>query len=123
MLTIDILKEYGANVEEGLARCLNNEDFYLRLVGIALGDGNFARLENAVAAEDVKEAFEAAHALKGALGNLSLTPLFDPASRLTEVLRGAASFDEGLHGTKEEAVAYAAEIRDQKARLDALAAE
>ena len=28
MLTIEKLKEYGANVEEGLARCLNNEAFY-----------------------------------------------------------------------------------------------
>ena len=41
MLTVAVLKEKGSRVEEGLARCMNNETFYLRLVGMALKDGNF----------------------------------------------------------------------------------
>ena len=101
MLTIDALREYGADVDEGLTRCMGNEAFYIRLTGVALADGNFARLESALAEQNAQEAFEAAHALKGALGNLSLTPLFEPAKQLTEILRGAESFDECLHGTKE----------------------
>ena len=88
MITIEKLKEYGANVEEGLGRCFNNEAFYLRLVGMGLADKNFDRLKEAVAAQNTAEAFEAAHALKGAIGNLSLTPLFAPLSELTELLRG-----------------------------------
>ena len=32
MLTIDSLRRFGANTEEGLSRCMDNEDFYLRLV-------------------------------------------------------------------------------------------
>ena len=32
MITIDSLREYGANVEEGLARCMGKEEFYLMLV-------------------------------------------------------------------------------------------
>ena len=32
MLTIDALKEYGANVDEGLGRCMGNEALYLKLV-------------------------------------------------------------------------------------------
>ena len=90
MLTVDALKERGAKVEEGLARCMNNEGFYLRLVDMALKDTNFEALRAALAQNDAKAAFEAAHALKGALGNLSLTPLFEPASALTELLRGVA---------------------------------
>ena len=35
MLTIEKLKAYGANVDEGLSRCMNNETFYLRLVNMA----------------------------------------------------------------------------------------
>ena len=40
-MTIDDLKTYGANTEEGLKRCMNNEGFYLRLVKMIPGDANF----------------------------------------------------------------------------------
>ncbi len=88
MLTIDALKAYGADTLTGLSRCLNNEAFYLRLVKMSLADANFDRLKAALEARDYVQAFEAAHALKGSLGNLSLTPLFDPICTLTERLRG-----------------------------------
>ena len=89
MITIEKLAAYGADTKAGLGRCLNNEAFYLRLVGKEMEDPNFARLQEAMAAGDMKAAFEAAHALKGALGNLALTPIFEPVSELTELLRGA----------------------------------
>ena len=38
MLTIETLKEFGADVNEGLNRCMNNESFYLMLIGKALAD-------------------------------------------------------------------------------------
>lgn len=38
MLTIDALKTYGADVNDGLARCMNNQDFYFRLIEKALED-------------------------------------------------------------------------------------
>ena len=38
-------------------------------------------------AGDYRQGFEAAHALKGVLGNLSLTPLYERISALTELLR------------------------------------
>jgi len=88
MLTVDTLRAFGANTEEGLGRCLNNEAFYLRLVGKGLADANFDRLKDAIASGDVTAAFEAAHALKGTTGNLALTPIFNPVSELTEKLRG-----------------------------------
>ena len=88
MLTVDALKAYGANTEEGLARCFNNDAFYLRLVGMGLADKNFDRLKEAMEAQDIPAAFEAAHALKGAIGNLALTPIYAPVSELTERLRG-----------------------------------
>lgn len=87
MLTIESLQALGANTEEGLGRCMGNEALYLRLVNMAAGDKNFDILENAMETRDRESAFEAAHALKGVLGNLSLTPLFESASALTELLR------------------------------------
>lgn len=87
MLTIETLQKFGADTKEGLGRCMNNEGLYLKLVGMVLGDAGFGKLKDALAAGDVQAAFEAAHALKGVLGNLSLTPLYVPASELTELLR------------------------------------
>ncbi len=87
MLTLETLRSYGANVDEALGRCMNNEAFYLRLVKMAVADGNFARLSESIENGDRDAAFEAAHALKGVLSNLALTPMLRPASELTELLR------------------------------------
>lgn len=88
-MTLDDLRAYGANVDEGLGRCMGMEAVYLRLVGTIASEQNFGRLQEAIAAGDLDSAFEAAHALKGVLGNLSLTPLFDPMSELCEALRAS----------------------------------
>ena len=93
MLTIDALRDYGADVEQGLQRCMNNEAFYLRLVGMAVGDASFDKLRAAVDAGDLAAAFEAAHALKGVLGNLALTPAYELTSEITELLRARESAD------------------------------
>ena len=87
MLTIDKLNNFGAKVSEGLGRCLNNEAFYFRLIGMAAEDASFDILEQALAKGDLEAAFGAAHTLKGAMGNLALEPIFRPASQLTELLR------------------------------------
>ena len=97
MITLDALAAYGADTKAGLNRCMNNEGFYLRLVNMELNDENVTRLTQAVAAGDARAAFEAAHALKGAAGNLALTPIYEPVSRLTELLRNADTVD----GTQE----------------------
>ena len=88
MLTLDNLRAYGANIEEGMGRCFYNESFYLRLVGMGLADANFDKLAAAVEANDVKNAFEAVHALKGSIGNLALSPIYNPICEMTEMLRG-----------------------------------
>ena len=89
MITIEGLRAFGAGVDEGLARCMNNEAFYLRLVNMELGDVNFTKLQDALSSGKTQEAFAAAHALKGVLGNLALTPIYQPMTELTEILRNA----------------------------------
>ena len=74
MLTVNKLKTFGADVESGLARCMNNEAFYLKMVNMAAEDAGFERLKAAVESKEIPRIFEAAHALKGMLGNLALTP-------------------------------------------------
>ena len=87
MITIDALKDLGANTDEGLARCMNNEAFYLRMVGMALADEGYEKLDEAVRRGDLDEGFERAHALKGILSNVSLTTLAEPVIEITEDLR------------------------------------
>ena len=87
MLTLDALRRYGANTDEGMARCLNNEAFYLRMVGMLSSDTHAEALGQAVAAGDLQAAFEAAHALKGSLANLALTPALNAVNEVLEPLR------------------------------------
>lgn len=96
MLTIETLRQNGVNTNEGLARLMNNEAFYLRLVNMALDDAGFGKLADAIERDDKKAAFEAAHALKGVLGNLSLTPLYEKTSEMTELLRAGKDADYAL---------------------------
>ena len=111
MLTIDALRRYGANTEEGLGRCLNNEGFYLRLVNKALMDTGFEKLSAAVEAGDKQAAFDAAHALKGSMGNLALTPIYRPVVERTELLRS---------GEDADYKAYLAQILEARDTLKAL---
>ena len=94
-MTLDALRAYGANVDEGMGRCLNDETFYLEMVSMALADGNFEKLRDAMDAGDARAAFTAAHSLKSAVGNVALTPIFEPVCVLTELLRGKDTPVEG----------------------------
>ena len=92
-MTIENLEAYGANTKEGLQRCLNNESFYIRMVKMIPGDANFQKLYAAIDAGDLETAFDAAHALKGSVGNLALTPISEPIFELTELLRSKTEAD------------------------------
>ena len=110
-MTINDLKAYGANLEEGLSRCMNNESFYLRLVKMIPGDANFQKLYDAIGSGDLDAAFEAAHALKGSTTNLALTPVSAPVVEITELLRARAQTDYNtlIHQIRE--------ARDELARI------
>ena len=93
MLTIQKLQEYGVNTKEGLARCMNMEKFYFRMLGMGLKNDSFDKLEKCLAEGNLEDAFEQAHALKGVVGNLAISPIFVPLSDLTEALRAKKDLD------------------------------
>ena len=106
MSKLDKLIEY-INTKEGLERCLNNEDFYLRLVNKALNDDSYFKLKEELENKNLDEAFKIAHSLKGVIGNLSLTPMYEIIYELTERLRKKEDIDysnylEGLFRIREE---------------------
>lgn len=93
MLTIETLNELGVNTKEGLTRCMNNEKFYFKMLKMGLGSDQFEKLGAALEGGNLDDAFEAAHALKGVLGNLALTPIYTPLAEMTELLRAKKSED------------------------------
>ena len=93
MITIEALKSYGANTQEGLTRCMNNEEFYIMIVNKTLEDNRLGQLEQQINNGDLEAAFETAHALKGVYSNLSLDPLTKPISEITELLRVRSDAD------------------------------
>ena len=114
MLTVELLKEYGANTAEGISRCVNNEQFYLRMVKKVSADPNFEALESAIKAHDLNKAFEAAHAIKGITGNLSLDPILLPVKEITEWLR---------NGEDRDYAPYVELIMEKKRELDKICAD
>ena len=93
MLSIETLTEFGVNTKEGLTRCMNNEKFYFKMIKMGLASDQFDKLGAALENNKLDEAFEAAHALKGVLGNLALTPVYNPLAEMTELLRAGKSED------------------------------
>ena len=93
MLSMETLKEYGVKTNQGLERCCNMEAFYFKMITASVSDANFEKLGKALEANDLQEAFEAAHALKGIAGNLALDPLYDAVCDIVEPLRSKTEMD------------------------------
>ena len=107
MASLEDLRAYGANVEEGLNRCVNNEEFYFKMVKKAVDDQSFEDLKKAIDEKNLDQAFEIAHALQGVFANLALTPLSEPISEAVELLRNRTDTDysgylEKIAKAKEE---------------------
>ena len=107
MLTLEKLEELGIDTKEGLMRCMNNEIFFFKMISMAISNEYFESLGKALEEGDLDTAFEAAHALKGVIGNLALAPIYNPLAEITELLRArkAADYVSMYHPVKE--------IRDQ----------
>lgn len=104
MTKIEKLKNAGCDVETAVKRCDDDVAFYLELVESALEESRYEKIRSQLEADDWKGAFESFHALKGISANLSLTPLTQTASELTELFRPLkkAPFTEPLLRLLEE---------------------
>lgn len=83
----EVLEDYGVNYDFTMERFMGNEMLYVKILCKLGGDDNARKLNDAVAAGDMTEAFNAAHALKGVSANLGLTPLMDAVQNILEPLR------------------------------------
>ena len=108
-MKIDDLKAFGANTDDGVSRCFGNEEFYLKMVRSLPSEAAFGRLQDAISAKDLDAGFEAAHALKGVLSNLSITPILKPIEEMTELLRARTDTDYS---------ALLAQVMEKRAELE-----
>ena len=86
---LDVLEDWGCDIDEGLERLGGDEEFYETLLSGFVQENSMGVLTEAMDAGDYRRAFEAAHGLKGDTGNLSLTPLYEAVCSLVEDLRPA----------------------------------
>ena len=87
MNLLEELKELGVNVEEGLGRLNKNEALYKKLLSNFTGMIENYCIQPDFEESNYEEITEKAHAIKGAAGNLSITPIYDAYTRIVDLLR------------------------------------
>ena len=83
----EALQNWGCDIPGAMRRFLDDEGLYISCLATMLADENFGLLGEAVKENDVTKAFEAAHSLKGTLGNMGLTPMYEIIIQIVEPLR------------------------------------
>ncbi|NLU23464.1 MAG: Hpt domain-containing protein [Clostridiales bacterium] len=111
MMLLERLKDWGCDTDAALKRVVDDKELYCSLLTDYRDTFDVAPLREMIRKNQCEQAFDAAHGLKGVFGNLGLQPLFDPISRITEVLRSGSC--EGLEKDLRE-------LEEKKAEFDAI---
>ncbi|WP_343208420.1 Hpt domain-containing protein [Anaerolentibacter hominis] len=116
----EIFQLYGADYENTMNRFMGNEEMYLRILDMLFKDDNLEKLGTALEEQDYKSAFEAAHTLKGVVGNMGLTPLYDAVCAIVEPLRaGMETLDyralyQNIQSCFEDADQFRSRLKETK---------
>ncbi len=110
MALLEELRGLGSNVDEGLERFMGNMALYERMLRKLPDMVRKTDVEGAFASGELKEAEERAHALKGATGNLSVTPLYEGYTKVVDLLRAgqaneAKAVYDGMVSIQEQIIA------------------
>ena len=81
------LSKAGVNTNEAIARFGGNKEAYEKALKGFSEEPYFSRLRQAVKERKLEDAFQAAHALKGQVGNLGMTRFFEDLCPLVTELR------------------------------------
>lgn len=88
---IDALRAWNCDIDGAMERFMDDEELYISCLAIVCSDNAFDQLASALKSGNITAAFEAAHTLKGVLGNMGLTPMYDTAIQIVEPLRAGNS--------------------------------
>ncbi len=82
-----ILQEMGCEMEETMERFMDDQEFYVECFQKFIEHKEIETLGVTMESGDIEESFMRAHTLKGTLGNLGLTPIYDQMVVIVEFLR------------------------------------
>lgn len=83
----DELKALDVDIDVGLQRLNGNKNLYTRLLGSFVKTINEYYVQPDFDSNDYKETTDRAHAIKGASGNLSITPVYEAYTQIVDLLR------------------------------------
>lgn len=86
MTVKEIYEAIGGNYDTIMSR-LKSEDRVEKYLKLFLEDESFGVLQKSLEQGDAKEAFRAAHNLKGVCQNMAFDTLYEMSSEITELLR------------------------------------
>ena len=94
--------ESKGNYNDALARMMNDA-LIVRMISKFMNDNAVLKMVSLYENKDYRALFSTAHTLKGVAGNLSLTPLFEIASTITEATRNedGANLDKEIKELQE----------------------
>lgn len=102
----DLLEKNGCMDMNGtMDRFMNDEDFYMEVLGEAIEDPGFELLGQQLSDQDAKEAFNTAHMLKGIISNCGITPVYDLIVKIVEPLRNGSTEWKQLSKTYDKLMA------------------
>ena len=87
MSLCDELRTFGVDVDGGVKRLGGAEALYQKLLGSFVGMVKEHYVPEDFDGSDYAETIEHAHAIKGASGNLSLTPIYEAYTEIVALLR------------------------------------
>lgn len=87
MSLLEELKGLGVNIDEAVERFMGNVSLYERMLGTFPGMIESCSVDPDFDCNDYSEVIEKTHAIKGAAGNLSITPLYEAYTEIVSLLR------------------------------------
>lgn len=84
---LEDLRNENCDVDGAMERCLNDESFYLSCLKEVFKDTNFEKIGIEIKKGNIDTVFECSHSLKGVVGNLGITPLYNKLIEIVNDLR------------------------------------
>lgn len=99
MSMIEELKELGVQAEEGIDRFGGDEELYVELMEDVVTEIEAHEVLRYFEENDLDTALANAHCLKGALGNMCITPLYEAYEAIVRMIR-----EDNAEGAKQRTI-------------------
>lgn len=84
---LEELESLGVNVNEGVERLMGNKALYTKMLGMFAKMMRTSAVNPDFNSDNCNDMIETTHAIKGAAGNLSITPVYEAYSEIVSLLR------------------------------------